>query len=212
MANTKSVAGYKIIVNGEYFIQDPNTGVKSIKFYKGESFDLPEIVTYVEGREKIEKIVNGRAVTTTKPKVLKGNASRCGLHIIRRYYIQHVLKEKYPGYTGVKTCRIFSKERIKMAPQKKLTPAGILKMEEAELRQFVILNDINIELSQFGDFGDMKNAVIRAYAQKQADDQLAGKTDAMAVEEEALLPSVDMSPADGIDADDPTSVDNSSLF
>ena len=205
MANDKSVAGYKITVSGEYFSKDLNTGVKSVKYYDDMVFELPEIVSYVEGREEVEKIVDGRAVTTSRPKVIKGNASRCGLHVIRRYHIEHTLKDskKFPDFTGVKTCRIFSKERIMIAPQKELTPSGILKMTESEIRQFVMLNDINLELSQFGDFGDMKNAVIRAYNQKIVDDKAAGKTADTAKEDLALSPSIDM-------AETETAFDNNS--
>jgi hypothetical protein len=195
MAIKKSVAGYAIQVSGEYFSRDAN-GNKGIKQFGPFKFELPEIVSYVEGRKKIEKIVNGRATTTTVANIKKGNASRVGLHIIRRYYIPFFLKDKFPEYTGVRKCSIFSKEKIQMEAPKKLTAANIQNMKESELRQFVMLNDINMLLDQYGDLGDMKNAVIVAYKQKKQDDIAAGKTDAMSRDEEALLP------ADGIAEDD----------
>lgn len=193
----QSVPGYEIKVTGEYYLKDPNTGMKSIKQFKAETFYLPEIVTYVEGREKLEKVIDGRSVTTTIPKRVKGNASRVGLHIIRRYYIESVLKEKYPGFTGVKTCEIFNKKKVGIDPHtiSNLDGKPIQDMTEAELKQFVMLSDINLVLSQYGDLGDKKNAVERALQKKKQEDIAAGKTEAMTREEQNLLP------VDGIKSD-----------
>ena len=182
----KSVPGYKIKVTGEYFSKDPNTGMKAIKFYEAEEFTLPEIVTYVEGRKSIEKVINGRGVKSTVPNVKKGNASRVGLHVIRRYFIEDALKAKFPDFTGVRTCSIFNRVKVMMPPQKPLKPTDIQDMSSTELKMFVTLNDINIMLSSYGDLGNQKNAVIKAYQQKKKDDVAAGKTAALTKDEEAL--------------------------
>jgi len=192
MAKEQSVPGYELKVSGEYFSKDVNTGQKSIKQFKAKTFELPEIVTYVEGRKSIEKIINGRSVRSTVPNIKKGNASRVGLHIIRRYYLDSILREEFPEFTGVRTCQIFSKTKIKMKPQKKFKDSEIQNMAESDLKQFIILNDVNIVLSQYGDLGDMKNAVIMAYKQKKIDDKAAGITPDM--DQDAL----DLLPADGI--------------
>ena len=192
MANEKSVAGYEIKVVGEYYSKDPNTGQKSIKQFGPLAFEFPEIVTYVEGRKSIEKIINGRSTKSSIPNVKQGNASRVGLHVIRRYYVEHVLKEdaeKYPGYTGIRKVEVFSKEAIKVAPPKKLTAKDIQKMPESELRQFILLNDINIVLAQYGDLGDKKNAVVAAYKQKLKDDKAAGLTPELSKDQADLLPA-----------------------
>lgn len=190
MAKTKekSVSGYTIKVTGEYFSKDAQTGAKAIKFYEAEEFILPEIVTYVEGRKSIEKIVNGRSVKSTVPNVKKGNASRVGLHIIRRYFIEDALKAKYPGFTGVRTCELFSRVACKIPEQAPLEPSDIQEMTASQLKQFIALNDINIVLSGYSDLPSQKAAVIRGYAQKKKDDVAAGKTDAITQEEQDLLP------------------------
>lgn len=191
MAKDKTVAGYEIRVEGEFYSKNAS-GVKTINQYDVMSFDLPEIITYVDGREKIETITDGKASTRSIPKVHKGNATRVGLHIIRRYYLQSALKEKYPGFTGIRTCEIFSITPKRVAPSNK----KIQDMTASEVKQFVMLSDLNMELSAYGDLGSMKNAVERAVRSKAKDDKLAGKTAEMSREEAALLP------ADGIQSDD----------
>lgn len=203
MAKEKAkIPGYKIVVNGEYYHKDAN-GNKSIKFYGDKTFYLPEIVSYREGRKEVKKMVGDREIKTTEPNIIRGNSSRVGLHIIRRYYIEAQLKEDIPECVGVRTCNIFSKERVLIDPPKELKPENIQKMTKSELRQFVTNADINIELSSYGDFGDQKNAVIRAYQQKVKDDTLAGKTAAMSKAEANLLPAegIEEGPATSISGD-----------
>ena len=73
-----------------------------------------------------------------------------------------------------------------MPPQKPLKPSDIQDMSSTELKMFVTLNDINIMLSSYGDLGNQKNAVVKAYQQKKKDDVAAGKTAALTKDEEAL--------------------------
>jgi len=182
----KQNKGYTIAVSGEYYSRDPSTGKKGNKFYEKEEFILPEIVTFVSGREKKETIVDGRAVSETVPRVKKMNALRCGLAVIKNFHIKDRLKEKYEDFTDIRTCEIFYTSDLEDISKKKIadvTDVPVKDMKLSHLRQFVLIQDLNLNLDTYNDLGTMKKAVQIALKQKQKDDKLAHKSKAMSAEE-----------------------------
>lgn len=183
----KKVKGYAVEVTGQYYGRN-EAGVKSLKFYKKETFLFPEIVTFSASKEMVDVEVDGMVRSVGVPKVERANALHVCLHLIRRYYIEDRLKEKYPDYVGIRTVEIFSKEKIDIEADQfqDITKKPIKEMTKSELAQIVTIHDLNIILSNYADLGDMKLAVEHAIKQKHTDDVAAHKTNAMSKEEELL--------------------------
>lgn len=179
--------GYAVEVTGQYYGRN-EAGVKSLKFYKKEKFLFPKIVTFSASKESVERVVNGMARKVSIPKVERANALRVCLYLIKNYYIEDRLKEKYVDFVSVRTIEIFSKEEVDIEGDldTDLSKKPIKEMTKSELAQMVTLNDLSITLSNYADLGDMKLAVQHAISQKGTDDIAAGKTEAMSEEAELL--------------------------
>lgn len=192
MAKQKQVPGYEVCVTGVYIHMNEN-GIKTKKFYQKECFNLPEIATYKNGMKEIETVVDGEPKIKIIPNIIKENVSRgnVALHMIRRFYIEERLKEKFPDFVSVKLCEVFSKEKIMMDVDKAgdIMTKPIKEMTLSELRQFVTLNDIGVILSDYNDLGDQKMAVMRAQEQKHKDAVAAGKEQGATAEDELLKES-----------------------
>lgn len=185
----KKVPGWRITVQGQFRTLDPNTGLRGKRFFKDESFDFPEFVSYRAGfKEEKYTTEDGRLIKNVKPDIQRAHIKRVGLHIIQRYYIDERLKEKYPEFTSVRECKIFSKEPIEIEESSftALNPKNIASMSESELLMFVAMNDLNISLTEFHDLGDKKLAVQDAFQTKLAEDKAAGRLKPKSVEEENL--------------------------
>lgn len=181
------IKGYAVEVTGQYYGRN-EAGVKSLKFYKKERFLFPEIVTYSASKESVERIINGMARSVSVPKVERANALRVCLFLIKNYYIEDRLKEKYADFVSVRTIEIFSKEELMIDADldTDLAKKPIKEMTKSELAQTVTIHDLNITLANYADLGDMKLAVEHAIKQKGTDDVAAGKTEAMSEEAELL--------------------------
>jgi len=184
-----TVPGYAVEVEGQYYSRDVNTGLKNQKFYKKEKFFFPKIVTFVEGKKKIERIIDGTAKTVWVPNVKRANALKVCLHLIKNFHIDDRLREKYPDFMGTRSIEIFSKEEVDISEDVGLDFAKkvIKDMTKSELAQTIAINDLNITLKNYIDLGDMKIAVSKALKKRDADDKAAGKTAGMTEEEKLLL-------------------------
>jgi hypothetical protein len=178
MATKKTVPGYEVIVSGTYICTN-EFGIKSKKFYKNEIFRLPEVVSYKNGMKEIEETINGELKRKVVPNIIRENASRynVALCVIRRYYIDERLKEKYPDFVSTKLCEVFSKEPIEMEVGEggEVADKPIKDMTLSELKQFVDINDLSVILSDYYDLGDKKQAVMQDVERKHKDDISAGK-------------------------------------
>ena len=156
--------------------------------YKPESFKFPKIVKYKQGNKRIETQSNGKAFSKVVPDIVEANALNVGLHLIKNFHIVDRLKEKYTDFVALRTCEIFSKDKIEIdaSLDKDLTNTPIKGMTKSELLQFVTLLDLNVTLEGFGDLGDMKMAVQRAYTQKKDADKKAGIGPQVSEEDELL--------------------------
>ena len=181
-----SLPGYEIVVQGQYYSINDN-GIRTKKFYKNEKFFLPKEIDYAEGREKVDKVVNGKTIKVIQPKIVRANSLRVAQHIIRRYHIEARLKEKLPDYTGVCTMDIFSKEAVDVPADDigDITKKPVKSLTESELLQLVAIKGINITLSQYIDLGDKKMAVEMALKKKLEDGISAGTVDKQS--KEAML-------------------------
>jgi len=185
----KKVKGYKVTVKGQYYAVDPNSGLKTIKFFEKESFDFPEIVEYKDGMKKEKRDMgNGNTLDVAVPNIKKAHINRVALHVIRNYYIGERLKEKHADYNGVREVKIFAKEpvEIDVSEGSSLSPKNIHNMLESELLQFIAVNDLNVTLNSYHDLGDKKLAVKDAYDEKVKSDLAAGKARGLSDEEIAL--------------------------
>lgn len=175
--NVRTVPGYKITVEGQYYAIDSNTGNKTLRFFKNESFEFPEYVRYKAGMKKIKRDVgNGQTINVVVPDIQKSHIKRVALHLIKTYYLKGRMESKYTDYSSAREVRIFAKEPVDVV----VPPSSdIHNMEEADLLQFVALHDLNMSLSGYQDLGDKKLAVESAYGQKKQADQAAGKVKAV---------------------------------
>lgn len=184
----KTIPGYRVVVTGTYIATNEH-GVKTKRFYKGESFDLPKVVSYKNGMHEIEIEVDGQTRTKVVPNIIKENASRgnVALHIIRRFHIEDRLKEKHEDYVSTKTCEVFSKEPydIPVNAGGDIVSKPVKDMSLSELKQFVDLSDLNVILGDYYDLGDKKMAVMKAKEQKHKDEVAAGRSP-HSLEEERL--------------------------
>ncbi|MEE9528825.1 MAG: hypothetical protein V3V88_02100 [Dehalococcoidia bacterium] len=185
-SNGPKAKGYEVTVEGQYYSNGPN---KPLKFYSKEKFIFPEIITFVDGKKQIERIVNSTAKSVWVPNVRRANALQVCLGQIKNFLIEDRLKEKYADFVSVRTINIFSKEEINIeaAKYQDVTTKAIKDMTKSELSQTIAIQDLNIVLSNYADLGDMKNAVKQAIQQKNTDDIAAGKTEEMSEDEKLLL-------------------------
>jgi hypothetical protein len=159
----KSTAAKKIAweftVQGEYRAMSPNGVV--LKHYKSEVFILPEIVEYVSGVVSVDKVVDGKTVKRSEPKISRSNATRVAQHVILRYHLPVRMKEKYPDFKSVRTMEIFKKQKVKVDPSQlnNLSETPIQDMTESDLMQFCAMNDLSVNLDVYGDLADKKIAV-----------------------------------------------------
>lgn len=186
MATTKAkkIEGFKITVQGQYYAADQTTGRPSQKFYKGEVFEFPAIVTYVAGKKKVtKKTPDGRELSVAVPDIKKAHIKRVGLHLITRYYIEERLREKYDDFVSVRRCEVFKKEAFQMDPETStLSPSNIPNMRASDLLQFIAIHDLTVTLSNYFDLGDKKLAVEESYREKKRGDIAAGVADAASQE------------------------------
>lgn len=160
--------GYAFTVEGQYYGRDGRERTR--KFYDPEVFYLPEVVSYVEGR-KWDHVLNaeGKKVRVSVPNVKKANAVRVALYLIKNFYMPLRLKEKYEDSRGLHTAEITLTEKVNInaAKYQDIHTMKIKDMKESDLMQFVLLKDLNVELSGFSGLGDKKRAVAKAYKVKQ---------------------------------------------
>jgi len=188
--NTNEIEGYVITVQGQMFSRDPKSGLKTQKFYKDEKFYFPKIVSFVDGKEKVEVSVDGVIRSVAKPKISKANALNVCQHLIRKYHIEDRLKEKYPDvFTGVRTMEVFAKEKAMIDPDEfmDVTKKPIAKMSKSELLQLVAIHGLKVQLSGYSSLADQKTAVEQAIKQKKSDDKSAGKSGDMSEEDKLLM-------------------------
>lgn len=186
---TEKIKGYRITVKGQYYAVEPNSGLKTLKFFEKESFDFPEIVEYKDGMKKEEREVgNGQTLKVSVPDIKKAHINRVALHVIRNYYIAERLREKHADFNGVREVKIFSKEpvEIDISDSSRLAPKNIHNMAESELLQFIAVHDLNVSLNSYHDLGDKKLAVTESYEEKVKSDIAAGKSAALSADEIAL--------------------------
>ncbi len=195
MAKAKTVPGYEVAVTGQYIATNEH-GVKTKKFYKKESFTLPEISAYKNGmKSEIYTVENpdplGEPIKKKRevPNIIRENTSRgnVALHMIRRFYIEDRLKEKYEDYVAVKTCEVFSKEKIDIPVNEAgdIESKPIKDMTLSQLKQYVDLMNLQVILSDYYDLGDKKMAVEHALQKKRAADAKLGQSQ-LSKEEELL--------------------------
>lgn len=168
--NKNKIKGYKIVVEGQYYSMGDGSGKKPLKQYPKQTFYLPETVTYREGNTFRKIKVDGEWVDTAEviPKILRVNAKKVALHIIRRYHLEFKLKESLEDFTGIRSCSVFSIEEC-MIDQDDFLKKDINDMSEAELTQFVAVRDLNVYLTMYGDLPSKKDAVKQAYKLKLAE-------------------------------------------
>lgn len=180
--------GYEVTVSGQYYSVNEN-GNKSPKTYKPQKFQFPKIVSYKKGvKKEYTEHEDGSKTSRVVPDVVPANALNIALHLVKNFHIIPRLKQEYDDFAGLRTCAIFSKEEILIDTTKikDVSEKDIQNMDEAEIRQFVTINDITVSFSNYSDIADLKNAVIQAMAQKNMDASSRG-VGAEMTEEELLL-------------------------
>lgn len=182
--NTKKIPGYEIGVAGVYYSLNQDTGLKTKRHYSVEKFQFPKIVKYKEGMKKEVKVIDGQSIEKTVPKIVTANISQGNVarHLIWNYHLDDRLKEKYTDYIGVRTCEIFSKEKMDIE-YRDFEGVKIQDMTASELNQFVTIRDLPVTLKDYDDLGERKIAVERAVAQKEKEDIAAGRTEGKSQEE-----------------------------
>jgi len=176
----KTVKGYKITVRGQYRSRS-EAGV-SIKFFEPLTFTLPEFSEYKNGQKwKKHKTPDGIEKRISVPNIVRQNTINCANHMIQRYYLIPVLKEKYPDFVSLRTCEIIEKKKVKVDGDlaRSITKMPIEDMNESQLLLFVAMHDIIVTMDIYPDLGDKRIAVKFAY-----EDQLKSSQEAFDQEED----------------------------
>ena len=99
MTTTTKKKAYKFIVRGVYRGTDGRDKAK--KFFEAEEFILPAHYTYPCGRKEVDKMksdAEGKPmkVKTSVPLIKTEHILRCYKTVLKNYYLQPRLREKYP--------------------------------------------------------------------------------------------------------------------
>ena len=154
--------GYEFTVQGQYYAQNDH-GKNTLKFYKKIKFLLPEISSYVIGKKwEFYKGKDGVQKKRAVPNVKRQNTMKCFKYLIKNYYLDAALREKYPDYIKFRTYQVTTRKEVKLNDEmiKRFSiDCPIEDMNESQLIQFVAFKDLNVDLSSYFDLADKKIAV-----------------------------------------------------
>lgn len=155
--------GYKISVSGQYYAGAGRE--KMLKVFSNEVFYIPETVEIVNGQKYVYskdlKDPSGRRqVKKAVPNKQTVNGLKAALHVIRRRLLDARLSEKFPDYTGVRTCYIVNQAPC-FIPASEIIDLKrpIAEMSLAELNMICAAESLITVPKMFASLSDARAAV-----------------------------------------------------
>lgn len=164
---TQEQKGFAVTVAGQYYA---GTGRdKLIKSYKAEVFYIPEVVEIAIGRKYVEKQnADGKKIRVSVPDKKSVSGKTAALHVIQRRFLAARLQERYPDYTGFRTCQIIDiKPSVIPAEHVVDITRPVKNMNLVELKTICAMESLNTNPSMFADLDDARSAVASELAENR---------------------------------------------